>query len=66
MPISQELMVATDSPRSLAIFFRGILLFLRHALNAVAKLARMSQWEFDFVGTTEDYARSDTEGKGLI
>ena len=50
-PDSHVLTVAIETPKSLAIFLSGILLFSRQLRNAVAKLARMSQWEFDLVAT---------------
>ena len=59
-------MVATDTPKSLAIFFRGMLFFCRHELNAVAKLARMSQWEFGFGATAGFYAELVIKRKGLF
>jgi len=50
-PSSQELTVATASPKSLAIFFSGILFFTRQLWKAVAKLARMSHLNFGFLAT---------------
>lgn len=41
-PTSHELTVDTDTPKSAAIFLRGILFLRRQALKAVAKLARTS------------------------
>jgi hypothetical protein len=43
-----------------------MLFFRRHALNAVVKLARMSQWKFNFGATAEFYAGFATKGKGLF
>jgi hypothetical protein len=56
-------MVETDRPKSLAIFLRGMLFFSRQLRNAVAKLVRMSQWNFDFGATTAGYAGRAAEGK---
>jgi hypothetical protein len=56
-------MVATDRPKSLAIFFRGMLFFCRHVLNAFAKLARMSQQKFDFGATKGVYAKFLLKGR---
>ncbi len=46
--------------KSVAIFFKGMLFLCRHVLNPVAKLARMSQWNFGFWGTTRNYTTSSS------
>ena len=47
----------TESPKSLAIRFSGILFRIRQLRNAVAKLARMSQVNFGGSTTLKAYAR---------
>ena len=49
--------VATATPKSLATFFSGILFFSRQLRKAVAKLARMSHWNFAFWTTAGDWAK---------
>src|ERR1039458_9757804 len=63
VPDSHELTVAIETPKSWAIVFSGTLFFSRQLRNAVAKLARMSQWRFDFGATAEIYTEFASQGK---
>ena len=52
----------TERPMSLAICLSGRRFFTRQLRNAVAKLARMSHWNFDFLATAKINARFAVQG----
>jgi hypothetical protein len=60
------LMVEMETPRSLEIFFSGMLFFSRQLRKAVAKLARMSQREFGFWATARLYGKFASQDKDLL